>query len=70
MEPSCTTIKWSNRLDNTFYKFVMIEDLLYSATEHGKRSDLLDEVSKLRVSKPKELLDRIYEEAYQNIMNT
>ena len=47
-----------------------IEDLLYSANEHGKRTNLLNEVGKLRANHPSWPLQTIYEEAYKNVMNT
>jgi hypothetical protein len=46
-----------------------IEDIIYSAYEHGKRNDLLNEVSKLRAHHPSWPLINLYEEAYQNVMN-
>ena len=47
-----------------------IEDLLYSAMEHGKRTDFLDEVTRLRSLAPKANLMEVYEQAYNNVMNT
>lgn len=47
----------------------VIEDLVYSAYEHGKRTQLLNEVSKLRKHYPTWPLQNLYEEAYKNVMN-
>lgn len=47
-----------------------IEELVYSAHEHGQRTQLFEEVSKLRREQPTKTLEDIYEIAYQNIMNT
>ena len=47
-----------------------IENLLYSAYEHGQRSAMLEEVSKTKAHHPHWPLEDIYEEAYQNVMNT
>ena len=47
-----------------------IEDIVYSAYEHGRRTDLLNEVSKLRNHHPSWPLKNLYEEAYKNVMNT
>ena len=47
-----------------------IENLLYSALEHGKRDILLKEVSKLRNKYPNKGLEEVYDEAYQIAMKT
>ena len=47
-----------------------IEELVYSAYDHGKREALFNEVSKLKLENFSTKLDEIYEEAYKNIMNT
>lgn len=47
-----------------------IEDLLYSAEEHGKRYKVFDEVAKLRVEEPNLTLEQQYQKAYQSVMNT
>ena len=47
-----------------------IENLLYSALEHGKRDDLLNKVSKIRNKYPRKSIEEVYDEAYQIIMNT
>ena len=47
-----------------------IENLLYSAYEHGKRDAMYKKVSEIR-SKNKHLpLEEVYEEAYSIIMKT
>lgn len=47
-----------------------LEDMLYSAEEHGKRTDLLKRVGEIRVSNPSMTLDDIYDKAYSEVMNT
>lgn len=47
-----------------------IEDLLYSAYEHGQRDAMLAEVSKIKAHYPYWPLQNVYEEAYKNVMNT
>jgi|TARA_B100001094_G_C18093075_1_gene751506 hypothetical protein len=47
-----------------------IEELVYSALEHGKRNDLFDEVSKIKQENPNMLLQDIYDKAYQRVMKT
>jgi hypothetical protein len=47
-----------------------LEDLLYSAEEHGKRVDLLQRVGEIRVNNPSMALDDIYDIAYREVMNT
>jgi len=47
-----------------------IEELIYSAYEHGQRSNLFNEVSKLRITNPHMKLEDIYEEAYSIVMKT
>ena len=47
-----------------------IEDLLYSAYEHGQREAMLNEVSKIKAHYPHWSLQNVYEEAYKNVMNT
>ncbi len=47
-----------------------IEELVYSAHEHGKRAKLFDEVSKIKLESPAMKLEEVYDKAYQNIMNT
>lgn len=47
-----------------------IEDILWSAEEHGKRTDLLNRVGEIRVNNPSMALNDIYDKAYQDVMNT
>ena len=47
-----------------------IEDILWSAEEHGKRTDLLQRVGEIRVSNPRMTLNDVYDKAYQDVMNT
>ncbi len=47
-----------------------IEELVYSAYDHGKREALLNEVGKLKLENSYMKLDELYEEAYKNVMNT
>ena len=47
-----------------------IEDILWSAEEHGKRTDLLQRVGEIRVNNPRMPLNDIYDKAYQDVMNT
>tara|TARA_R110001599_G_scaffold177573_1_gene369852 strand:- start:2462 stop:2617 length:156 start_codon:yes stop_codon:yes gene_type:complete len=47
-----------------------IEELVYNAYEHGQRTQLFEQVSKLRREKPNKTLEDIYEEAYSIIMKT
>ena len=47
-----------------------IEDLLYSAEEHGRRQQMFEELKKIRTENPKLTLEQQYEQAYQNVMKT
>ena len=47
-----------------------IEDILWSAEEHGKRTDLLNRVGEIRVNNPSMTLNDVYDKAYQDVMNT
>ncbi len=47
-----------------------IEELVYSAHEHGQRTQLFEQVSKLRRGQPHKPLEDIYEEAYSIVMKT
>ena len=47
-----------------------IEDLVYSAEEHGKRDALFHRVGIIRASNPSMALEDVYERAYQMVMNT
>ena len=50
--------------------YMSIEELLYSAENHGKRTDLLLEVSKIKNSSSGMSLQEIYDQAYQIVMKT
>ena len=45
-----------------------IEDIVYGAEEHGQRSSLFREVSRIRNEHPNKPLQSVYEEAYKNVM--
>ena len=55
------------------------EELLYSAEEHGRRYEMLEEIKKIRLETEKwentnqesmyKSLDDIYNEAYRKVMN-
>ena len=47
-----------------------IEELVYSAYEHGKRTDLLNTVTEIKNQNPNMKLDEVYDKAYQQVMNT
>lgn len=47
-----------------------LEELLYSAEEHGKRQQMFEEIKKVRTEDPKLSLEQQYEQAYQNVMKT
>ena len=47
-----------------------IEDILWSAEEHGKRTDLLNRVGEIRVNNSSMTLNDVYDKAYQDVMNT
>jgi len=47
-----------------------LEDLLWSAEEHGKRQQMFNEIKKLKTENPKLTLEQQYEQAYQNVMKT
>ena len=38
-----------------------IEDILWSAEEHGKRTDLLNRVGEIRVNNPRMTLNDVYD---------
>ena len=46
------------------------QSLYRSAEEHGKATDYLSEISLLKDKYPNKSLELIYQEAYENIMNT
>lgn len=45
-----------------------IEELVYSAYEHGKREVLFNEIHDLRKLYPNMKLEELYDLAYQNVM--
>ena len=49
------------------------EELLYSAEEHGRRYEMLEEIERLRLESDQKTinksLDDIYNEAYRKVMN-
>ena len=47
-----------------------LEELLYSAEEHGKRQQMFKELKKVKTEDPKLTLEQQYEQAYQNVMKT
>lgn len=47
-----------------------IEELVYSALEHGQRDALLEKVHKVRENNPYMSLGDIYSIAYQEVMKT
>lgn len=47
-----------------------IEELVYSAYEHGKRTDLLNTVTEIKTQNPSMKLEEIYDIAYQQVMKT
>tara|TARA_R110002020_G_scaffold391367_1_gene601760 strand:- start:265 stop:417 length:153 start_codon:yes stop_codon:yes gene_type:complete len=47
-----------------------IEELIYSAHEHGKRNNLFDAVTEIKKQHPNMLLDDVYDQAYQQVMKT
>lgn len=47
-----------------------LEDLLWSAEEHGKRQQMFKELEKIKAENPKLSLEEQYQQAYQNIMRT
>ena len=47
-----------------------IEDLVYSAMEHGKADQLLKRVSEIKTQVPNRPLGEIYDQAYIEVMNT
>ena len=51
-------------------KMSRLEELLYSAEEHGRRQQMFEEIKKVRTEDPKLSLEQQYEQAYQNVMKT
>ena len=47
-----------------------LEELLWSAEEHGRRQQMFEEIKKIRTENPKLNLEQQYEQAYQNVMKT
>jgi hypothetical protein len=47
-----------------------IEDLIYSAYEHGQRDRLFQKVSEIKIHNPTLQLEEVYEKAYSEVMNT
>ncbi len=47
-----------------------IEDLVYSAHEHGQRENLFKEVAKVKEESPRMALEDVYQKAYQQVMKT
>jgi hypothetical protein len=49
-----------------------LEDLLYSADEHGQRVEMFKEIRRLRElpGGDRRRLDAIYQEAYETVMKT
>ena len=45
-----------------------LEELLYSAEEHGQRFKMFGEIQKLKLEYPNLSLEKIYEKAYQKVM--
>ena len=47
-----------------------LEELLYSAEEHGKRQQMFEELKKIQNQNLQLTLEQQYERAYQNVMKT
>ena len=47
-----------------------LEELLYSAEEHGKRQQMFKELEKIKIENPGLNLEEQYHRAYQNTMKT
>jgi hypothetical protein len=47
-----------------------LEELLWSAEEHGKRQQMFKEIKKLKIESPNLTLEQQYEQAYQKVMKT
>ena len=47
-----------------------LEELLWSAEEHGKRQQMFKEIKKLKIESPNLTLKQQYEQAYQKVMKT
>jgi hypothetical protein len=47
-----------------------IENLLYSAYQHGKRDEMCKKVNEIRSKNKHMPLEEVYEKAYQQVMKT
>lgn len=47
-----------------------IEELVYSAYEHGKREELFEKIKIIRSQNPNLPLEELYDLAYQEVMKT
>jgi hypothetical protein len=47
-----------------------MEELLYSAEEHGVRHKMFTEINKIKNEYPNLNLEEIYDKAYKRVMNT
>jgi hypothetical protein len=47
-----------------------IEELVYSAHEHGQRSQLFKKVSEIKDKYPRMQLEDVYDKAYSEVMKT
>lgn len=47
-----------------------LEELVYSALEHGKRDEMFEEIAKIRTATPNLPLEQLYNMAYQEVMKT
>ena len=47
-----------------------LEELLWSAEEHGKRQQMFKEIEKVKFKNPRLNLEQQYEQAYKNVMKT
>ena len=63
---------YNNNIYYTFSKIEMskIEELVYSAHEHGQRTQLLEKVAEIRNQNPRIQLEDAYDEAYSYVMKT
>lgn len=48
----------------------IIEDLAYSAYEHGQRESLFKEVAKVKAENPNMPLEDVYSKSYSTVMKT
>ena len=47
-----------------------LEELLWSAEEHGRRQQMFKEIKKIKIQNPNLTLEQQYEQAYQKVMKT